>query len=531
MSGVDSSTLNGIFKPGSTVTIAKNCASEGVITVKACWKDAATIKTAPKAINPTYSGIAQKLVTNGEAENGTMNYAIGDSDTTAPTSGWATDVPEATLAGTYYVWYKAEGTGEYLDSEAKCCPAEIGKAPLTVTAKEKTITYGDAPANDGVAYEGFVNGETETVLAGSLTYDYNYQQNDPAGEYTITPGGLTAANYKMTYVPGILTVAPKPEPPVHVHTPETIPGKAATCTEAGLTDGEKCKTCGEILKKQEEIPALGHDWNEGKVTREATTLAAGSKEYTCKRCGATKEEEIPKILIPLGQSGWVGNSDGTWSYGDDSGNAVIGPMIDRGNLYVFSEKGKMITGWEKVGDHWYCAQATGEAYHDLWKEIKGNWYHFNSAGEMAAGWQLINGSWLYFGDNGALRTGWQKIKGNWYLFASHGELVIGWYKDKDGSWYYLDTDGKMLTGWQMIDGSWYYFGNTGAMATGWKQLNGKWFYFASYGQMVTGWYKDKGGIFYWFDENGIMATGWKEIDGRREMFDSAGKWLYTWDGK
>jgi glucan-binding YG repeat protein len=316
-----------------------------------------------------------------------------------------------------------------------------------------------------------------------------------------------------------------------VHTPETIPGKAATCTEEGLTDGSKCATCGEILEEQTVIPALGHDWDEGKVIKEPTTLAAGSKEYTCKRCGATKEEEIPKILLPLGQSGWVGNSDGTWSYGDDSGNAVIGPMIDRGNLYVFSEKGKMITGWEKVGDHWYCAQATGEAYHDLWKEIKGNWYHFNSAGEMAAGWQLINGSWLYFGDNGALRTGWQKIKGNWYLFASHGELVIGWYKDKDGSWYYLDTDGKMLTGWQMIDGSWYYFGNTGAMATGWKQLNGKWFYLASYGQMVTGWYKDKGGIFYWFDENGIMATGWKQIGGQWEMFDSAGKWLYTWDGK
>ena len=81
-------------------------------------------------------------------------------------------------------------------------------------------------------------------------------------------------------------------------------------------------------------------------------------------------EEFPKI--PLGQTGWIKNSDGTWSYGDADKNAVIGPMIDNGHLYVFSEKGKMITGWEKVGNHWYCAQATGEAYHDLWKEISGN---------------------------------------------------------------------------------------------------------------------------------------------------------------
>ena len=40
------------------------------------------------------------------------------------------------------------------------------------------------------------------------------------------------------------------------HTEEILAGKDATCTEAGLTDGKKCATCGEILVAQEEIPAL-----------------------------------------------------------------------------------------------------------------------------------------------------------------------------------------------------------------------------------------------------------------------------------
>ena len=44
----------------------------------------------------------------------------------------------------------------------------------------------------------------------------------------------------------------------HVNT-EKLDGKAANCTETGLTEGEKCKDCGATIKAQEEIPAKGHD--------------------------------------------------------------------------------------------------------------------------------------------------------------------------------------------------------------------------------------------------------------------------------
>ena len=85
----------------------------------------------------------------------------------------------------------------------------IGKAPLTVTAKAKTITYGDAPANDGVEYSGFVNGETATVVNGTVTYTYSYQQYGNVGSYDITPAGLTADNYEISFAKGTLTVAAK----------------------------------------------------------------------------------------------------------------------------------------------------------------------------------------------------------------------------------------------------------------------------------------------------------------------------------
>lgn len=42
------------------------------------------------------------------------------------------------------------------------------------------------------------------------------------------------------------------------HTEEGIPGKAATCTEPGLTEGKKCLVCGKVLEEQQEITTIDH---------------------------------------------------------------------------------------------------------------------------------------------------------------------------------------------------------------------------------------------------------------------------------
>jgi hypothetical protein len=99
------------------------------------------------------------------------------------------------------------GMGDYPGSVSKTF--EITKAPLTITARNKTIAYGDEPANDGVEYSGFVGSDDASVLSGTLTYGYNYEIWNDTGEYTITPNGLTADNYNITFVNGTLTVEPK----------------------------------------------------------------------------------------------------------------------------------------------------------------------------------------------------------------------------------------------------------------------------------------------------------------------------------
>ena len=86
----------------------------------------------------------------------------------------------------------------------------VEKAPLTVTANDKTIIYGAVPANAGVSYDGFVNGETASVLDGTLDFTYSYAQYGNVGSsYTITPKGLTSDNYAITFTAGTLTVQQK----------------------------------------------------------------------------------------------------------------------------------------------------------------------------------------------------------------------------------------------------------------------------------------------------------------------------------
>lgn len=60
------------------------------------------------------------------------------------------------------------------------------------------------------------------------------------------------------------------------HTPMTVPGYAATCTESGKTEGTVCSVCGTTINAQQTIPATGHTDADG--------------DNACDTCGATIKE-------------------------------------------------------------------------------------------------------------------------------------------------------------------------------------------------------------------------------------------------
>lgn len=82
----------------------------------------------------------------------------------------------------------------------------IIKAPLTITADNKTKAQGSANPAFTASYSGFKNGETSAVLTTQPSFATTANTTSALGVYPITASGATADNYEITYGEGKLTV-------------------------------------------------------------------------------------------------------------------------------------------------------------------------------------------------------------------------------------------------------------------------------------------------------------------------------------
>ena len=73
---------------------------------------------------------------------------------------------------------------------------------------------------------------------------------------------------------------------------------APTCTAKGYTT-HTC-ACGDSYVDT-YVDALGHAWDNGKVTKEPTETETGVKTFTCTRCNETKTESIPVVSVDVTQ--------------------------------------------------------------------------------------------------------------------------------------------------------------------------------------------------------------------------------------
>lgn len=187
-----------------------------------------TVVKAPEPSTLTLKPAGTSLVYDGAALEAadvvaTARYGSTPADMAADvafTHKAASGAQQAGLpkdAGTYTIeaTLKAKDVGgtHYEQSKVES-QLTIAKAPLTVTANSSAITYGQKPAGAGVSYRGFVNGETEAVLTGALDYDFTYSQYGNAGDYYLTPKGLTSNNYNISFESNRLIVNPAPAPQV-----------------------------------------------------------------------------------------------------------------------------------------------------------------------------------------------------------------------------------------------------------------------------------------------------------------------------
>jgi hypothetical protein len=80
----------------------------------------------------------------------------------------------------------------------------ITPATLYVVVDPTIKFIGQPDPNFNVYYIGFVLGQNASALGGTLTFTTNAGTNSKIGVYLVYAGGLTALNYSIVYVPGIL---------------------------------------------------------------------------------------------------------------------------------------------------------------------------------------------------------------------------------------------------------------------------------------------------------------------------------------
>ncbi len=188
-SGLTSSNYTITFQSG-TLTITK-----APLTVTA---DGQT-KTYGAA-NPTLTAHGTGLVGADTLASLSLGYTL---DTTATTTSPVDSYPITITGG-------AGSTANYSPITYSGSTLTVNKAPLTVTANGASKVYGAALPSFSATYSGFVLGQDQSVLGGTLALSTTATTTSDAGTYPITPGGLASSNYAITFQDGTLTVTKAP---------------------------------------------------------------------------------------------------------------------------------------------------------------------------------------------------------------------------------------------------------------------------------------------------------------------------------
>lgn len=69
------------------------------------------------------------------------------------------------------------------------------------------------------------------------------------------------------------------------HSPVKTNGYPATCKKTGLTDGEKCENCDEMIVSQTTIDKIPHSPSDWIIDRDSTETQKGQKHKSCLACG------------------------------------------------------------------------------------------------------------------------------------------------------------------------------------------------------------------------------------------------------
>ena len=338
-----------------------------------------------------YDGKAVDLTPATDGD-GTVSRVITNRETNEVLTSDPVDV------GEYRVVYRVSEGKNYTEGSVSYDFA-ITQAPLVITAEDKNVVFGAKAPEYTVVYDGFVNGETEAVLTGTLVVTCDYTVESREYTYEIIPSGLSAKNYAITWKNGVLT---------------------ARYLESDNDDYEETSK-----PANSKMPKSGTN-NPGQ----GATAKDAKKGYVNENSGIVSGKTLTEEMLKNdngslndGYSHWIQTNAGWWfRYADGSYPKAAGA--------VNSGSGN---------------SSAAQSYE--WIQIDGNWWSFDSNGYLGTGWIVdpVYGNWFYVDANTGMKTGWVQIDGKWYYFnpVSDGTKGImfanrmtpdGWFVREDGSW-------------------------------------------------------------------------------------------------
>ena len=247
----------------------------------------------PEAVeNLKYDGSAHTLVAAGATADGTVEYRLGED------GEWSENIPTATNAGSYEVWYRIKGDDAHADIEAE--------EPIAVVIAQADVTVTAPTAKTGLEYTGasLALVEPGSVTAGTMMYriggEGGWSESVPtavnAGKYTVQYTVTVDENYKKPQDGEVEIVIAKANATVTAPTAKTLTytGSAQKLIAAGSVVGGKMQY--KLSTETEWSDNIPTATNAGTYTVEYKVVPDGNHNAAE---GGSVEVTIDKIDVTV----------------------------------------------------------------------------------------------------------------------------------------------------------------------------------------------------------------------------------------
>ena len=289
------------------VTTAATCETKGVETVTVTCNDCGEV----------VSTTTNEIPALGHKYEGALTPAGTTQHTVACVNEGCTSTKTVDCTFTVVDHKDATLTDKGYDKYACACGNSYTEEIPVLTCEHKNTTESKETTKPATCTETGIEvvtvtcndcGKVVSTTENTIPMIPHTEKVVPGKAATCTATGLTDG--KVCEVCGKVIVAQE-EIPMIAHTEKVVPGKAATCTETGLTDGKVCEVCGKVIVAQEEIPMIAH--TEKVVPGKAATCTATglTDGKVCEVCGEVivAQEEIPMKAHTF--TNYVYNNDAT----------------------------------------------------------------------------------------------------------------------------------------------------------------------------------------------------------------------------